>query len=196
MCDLLSRCAPHRGSLFDKGHRAFPGIVGCSERGGLGIVECPRTVLGWQATVHDLPPKPGSWFKAIALGLATDIGGTLVATAILALIYGIALAASGVKREDIAATMQASATDSWLFYVSSLVGLGFSALGGYVCARIVRRSELKFGAILAALSALLGILFAGENTQQLGTFLSLTLLGIGAVVVGARLGQAKNRSGR
>jgi hypothetical protein len=149
-----------------------------------------------EATVHDLPPKPGSWFKAIALGLATDIGGTLVATAILALIYGIALAASGVKREDIAATMQASATDSWLFYVSSLVGLGFSALGGYVCARIVRRSELKFGAILAALSALLGILFAGENTQQLGTFLSLTLLGIGAVVVGARLGQAKNRSGR
>src|ERR1051325_6632749 len=106
-----------------------------------------------EATVHDLPPKPGSWFKAIALGLATDIGGTLVATAILALIYGIALAASGVKREDI-------------------------------------------GAILAALSALLGILFAGENTQQLGTFLSLTLLGIGAVVVGARLGQAKNRSGR
>src|ERR1051325_9910576 len=139
-----------------------------------------------EATVHDLPPKPGSWFKAIALGLATDIGGTLVATAILALIYGIALAASGVKREDIAATMQASATDSWLFYVSSLVGLGFSALGGYVCARIVRRSELTFR----------GILFAGENTQQLGTFLSLTLLDIGAVVVGARLGQAKNRSGR
>jgi hypothetical protein len=119
-----------------------------------------------------------------------------VATAILALVYGIALAASGVKGEDIAATMQASATDSWFFYVTSLVGLGFSMLGGYVCARIVRRSELKFGAILAALSALLGILFAGENTQQLGTFLSLTLLGIGAVVVGARLGQAKNCSGR
>src|ERR1051326_8127077 len=47
-----------------------------------------------EATVHDLPPKPGSWFKAIALGLATDIGGTLVATGILALIYGIALDAS------------------------------------------------------------------------------------------------------
>jgi len=148
------------------------------------------------ATVHDQPPRPGSAFKAVALGLATDIGGTLVATAILAVIYGIALAASGVKREDIAATMQASATDSWFFYVSSLVGLGFSVLGGYVCARIARRSELKFGAILAALSALFGILFAGENTQELGTFLSLTLLGIGAVVVGARLGQAKNRRGR
>jgi hypothetical protein len=147
------------------------------------------------ASVQDLPPRPGSAFKAIGLGLATDIGGTLIATVILALIYGIALAVSGVKREDIAATMQASAADSWFFYLTSLVGLGFSVLGGYVCARIVRRSELKFGAILAALSALFGILFAGDNTQQLGTFLSLTLLGIGAVVVGARLGQARNRSG-
>ena len=149
-----------------------------------------------EATVHDQPSRPGSAFKAIALGLATDIGGTLVATAILALIYGIALAAAGVKREDIAAAMQASATDSWFFYVTAIIGLGFSVLGGYVCARIARRSELKLGAILAALSALLGFFLSGDDPQQLGTFLSLTLLGIGAVVAGARLGQAMNRSGR
>ena len=149
-----------------------------------------------EATVNDLPPRPGSAFKAVALGLAADIGGTLVSTAILALVYGIALAAAGVKREDIIATMQASATDSWFFYLTALVGLGFSVFGGYVCARIARRSELMLGAILAALSALTGFFLGGDDPQQLGTFLSLTLLGIGAVLAGARLGHAKNRSGR
>ena len=149
-----------------------------------------------EATLRDQPPRPGSAFKAIALGLAADIGGTLLATVILALIYGVVLAAAGVNREDIAAAMQASATDSWFFYLTALVGLGFSVLGGYVCARIARRSELKLGAILAALSALVGILLSGDDPQQLGTFLSLTLLGIGAVLVGARLGKARNLSGR
>ena len=144
-----------------------------------------------EAAVHDVPPKPGSWFKAIALGLAVDIGGSLLATIILAVIYGAALGAAGVRREDIAATMQASANDSWFFYVGTLAGLSFSVLGGYVCARIARRSEMKFGAILAALSALSGFLLAGDE-QQLGTLLSLTLLGFGAVLVGARLGLAKN----
>ena len=147
------------------------------------------------ATVHDLPPRPGSAFKAIALGVAVDVGGSLFATIVLALIYGVFLAAAGVKREDIAATMQATATDSWFYYVGVVVGLGFSVLGGYVCARIARRSELKLGAILAALSAILGLAFAGDE-QQLGTLLSLTLAGIGAVLVGARFGLAKNRLGK
>jgi len=148
-----------------------------------------------EATVHDLPPRPGSAFKAIALGLAVDVGGSLIATVILAVIYGAALGAAGVRREDIAATMQASATDSWFFYAGVLFGLGFSMLGGYVCARIARRSELKLGAILAALSALLGLALAGDD-HQLGTLLSLTLAGIGAVIAGARLGLARNRTGR
>jgi hypothetical protein len=42
------------------------------------------------------------------------------------------------------------------------------------------------------LSALVGVLFSGE-AYQLGTLLSLTLAGIGAVMIGARLGYAKNR---
>jgi len=148
-----------------------------------------------EATVHDAPPRPGSAFKAVALGLAVDIGGSLIATVILALIYGVALGAAGVKREDIAATMQASATDSWFFYAATLFGLGFSVLGGYVCARIARRSELKLGAILAVLSALSGLVLATDELQ-LGTLLSLTLAGVGAVIAGARLGLAKNRAGR
>src|SRR3954466_11860392 len=139
--------------------------------------------------------RPGSAFKAIWIGLVVDIGGSLIGTVLLALVYAAALGAAGVKHEDIAATLQASNGDSWFFYAEILVGLGFSVLGGYVCARIARRVELKLGAILAALSAISGLAIAGDE-QQLGTLLSLTLLGIGAVLVGARLGLAKNRTGR
>jgi hypothetical protein len=148
-----------------------------------------------EAAVQDLPARPGSAFRAIVLGFATDIGGTLVATIILALIYGVALGAAGIKGEEIAATIRASATDSWFFYATTLVGLGFSVLGGFVCARIARRSELKLGAILATLSAISGLALAGDELQ-LGTLLSLTLLGFGAVLVGARLGLARNRLGK
>src|SRR5262245_21392943 len=148
-----------------------------------------------EASVQDRPSKPGSAFKAIALGLVVDVGGSLIAAIILAAIYGATLAATGVPREDIAAAMQASATDSWFFWVGSLVGLSFSVLGGYVCARIARRSEMKFGAIVAALSAVSGF-FLGGDQLQLGTNLSMTLLTFGAVLVGARLGLARNTAAR
>jgi hypothetical protein len=65
-----------------------------------------------------------------------------------------------------------------------------------VCARVARRSELKLGAILAALSAILGLALAGDEQQQLGTLLSFTLAGIGAVLAGARLGLSRNRGGK
>ena len=145
-----------------------------------------------EATLQDPPPKAGSALKAIALGLAVDIGGTVLAGAILALLYSMVLAASGSGADEIAATMSMMATDSWLFYAATIVGLGFSVLGGYVCARVARRAELKLGGILAAVSAVLGIVLSSEH-YQLGTLLSLTLAGIGAVLLGARLGYAKNR---
>ena len=94
-----------------------------------------------EATVQDQPSKPGSAFKAITLGLATDIGGTLLATIVLALIYGVALGAAGIKGDEIAATIRASATDSWFFYATTLVGLGFSVLGGFVSASPGARSS-------------------------------------------------------
>ena len=45
----------------------------------------------------------------------------------------------------------------------------------------------------AGLSAVAGGLI-GFDELQLGTFLALTLLGIGAVLAGARWGAARNRS--
>ena len=145
-----------------------------------------------QAALKDAPPGAGSAIKAVTLGLLADIGGTFAATIVLMVIYGIVLGASGAGVEEITAAADFASTDSWLFYLSAAVGLAFSVLGGYVCARIARRNEMKLGAVLAAISAVSGLVLAGD-TYQLGTLLSLTLAGIIAVMLGARLAYTKNR---
>jgi hypothetical protein len=144
------------------------------------------------AKLADPAAAPGSPIKAVLIGLGVDIGGSEVATLILALAYGMFLAASGASQEEIAAASQGTHTDSWFFYASSLVGCAFSVLGGYVCARIARRSEYTLGAILAAISAAFG-LWASMDQYQVGILASLTLASIGAVMWGARLGYAANR---
>lgn len=144
------------------------------------------------AAVKDLPPGAGSAFKAVGLGLVADIGGTFAVTVVFLLVYGVVLGVSGGNVEEVLAAVDFTSTDSWQFYASTVLGLGCSVLGGYVCARVARRDEMKLGAITALLSAALGM-FLGAGTHELGTFLSMTLAGIGAVLVGARLGYWKNR---
>ncbi len=144
------------------------------------------------AALQELPAKAGSPLKAVTLGLLVDIGGTTAGSLLLGILYGIWLAASGVSVEEIAAASEGAIKESWLFWISTAMGLGFSLLGGYVCARIARRNELRLGGILAVLSALLGYLLA-SGYYELGTFLSLTLASIGAVMFGAHLGYRKNR---
>jgi len=144
------------------------------------------------AKLADPAARPGSPIKAVTIGLAVDLGGTVVATVILALAYGIVLGALGATAEEIEAVTTDMSTDSGFFYTLALAGLAFSMLGGYVCARIARRSELKLGAILAAISAGVGLAFGGDPSR-LGMLISLTILGIAAVLAGANLGRAKNR---
>jgi hypothetical protein len=144
------------------------------------------------AKLADPAAAPGSPIKAVLIGLAVDIGGSFLVTLILALAYGMYLAATGVSQEDIALASRSIDTDSWLFYASSLAGGVFSFLGGYVCARIARRSEYTLGVVLAVLSAAFG-LWMSMDPNQVGVLASLTLASIGAVMIGVRFGHAANR---
>jgi hypothetical protein len=157
-------------------------------------VSTPNPYAPPQAALKDAPPAAGSAVKAVVLGLLTDVGGTLAAVVLIMFVYGIVLGASGVRQEEIAAAVNVdfASTDSGWFYVGAAIGLGFSVLGGYVCARIARRSEMKLGAIMALLSAGLGLAM-GSDQMQLGTNLSMTLATLIAVMAGARFGQKKNQ---
>ena len=144
------------------------------------------------ATVSDPEARPGSPVKAVLLGALVDIVGTLVVGTLVAVTYGASLAASGASVEEIAAMSSDVPVDSWLFIVGLLVGCGFSLLGGYVCARIAKRSEYKLGCILGGISVVAGLLMAmGE--VSLAIDLGLILATFAAVLLGSHLGYLKNR---
>src|SRR5262245_15086832 len=88
------------------------------------------------AKLADPPAQPGSPIKAVLLGLATDLGGSIGATLVLSIVWGAALVAGGTSVEELETLMSSNSTDSAYFYVATLIGLGFSVVGGYVCARI------------------------------------------------------------
>jgi hypothetical protein len=148
-----------------------------------------------QAKVADPAPRPGNPYKAVGLGLLTDLGGTFLFTNALALIYGIVLASSGVAPEEIVQAVSAASTDTWYFWVASLGGGACSVLGGYVCARIAGQSEYTLGVILGVIGVVLGVLIGGESLE-VGTAIALNALTIVCNILGAWIGKKRNRAGR
>jgi hypothetical protein len=144
-----------------------------------------------EAVVADQAPLPGSPVKAIALGMLVDIGGTIAVGSVISIVYAIVLAQQGMTQEQVMEAMQDAPILSTYGLISTVVGLAFSVLGGYVCARIVKRSELRMGAIMAAISTVLGLLLSGGETSA-PKIVTLLLLGITAVMVGAWQGRLKN----
>lgn len=149
-----------------------------------------------EARLADQPRPPGSPWKAIGLGLLVDIGGTMVLGTLFAILAGVVMAAQGRPVEEAQAAFSGPVFDSWISTVAMLIGLGCSVAGGYICARIVRRQELKFAAIQAVLANVLGLLLASApDAADDRPFLLLATTFV-AVMAGAVWGQLRNRGQR
>jgi hypothetical protein len=140
-----------------------------------------------KAPLREEPPPPGSAFKAVTLGLLVDIGGTMLTSVALGIAYGATLAASGMNRGEIEAALANISEDSLISIAGSLIGMGFSVLGGFVCARISRRQDYRLGSVLGTMSAGLGFAM-GLGQVEAGWNLALALTTFGAVLLGTRLG--------
>lgn len=146
-----------------------------------------------EAPLADQPPPPGSPWKAVGLGLLVDIGGTMVLGTVFAILAGVVMASQGYSAEEAEATFSGPVLDSWVSAGAMLLGLGCSVVGGYVCARIVRRQELTFAAIQGVLANVLGLLLAsGPDAADDRPFLLLAVSFV-AVMAGAVWGQLRNR---
>jgi hypothetical protein len=94
--------------------------------------------------------------KAIAIGLAVDIGGTFAADLLFVMLYAVVLVAQGVSETEMQDRMTADPT----YWVASMIlGLAFVAGGGYVTGRIAKESEMTHAALMAFASMLVGLLF-------------------------------------
>jgi hypothetical protein len=126
----------------------------------------------------------GSPVKAILVGLAVDIGGSIVGGTVLAIAWGILLGAGGASGDEIDRFFRSSDTFQW---VSLCTGLGFTGLGAYVAARIANRAEYRFALMLGlcslAFSELMVRMLAGgdypEWTRLIGTLLVLPVAFLG-----------------
>jgi hypothetical protein len=139
-----------------------------------------------KANLREEPPPSGSPLKAVLVGFAVDLGGTIAASVVIGIAYGI-FAASAAESGTASAPL---AWPSWLTTATSIIGLGFSVLGGYCCARIVRRDEYRWGGVLAACVFIAGMMLgSGEAAPE--EDLLLGAVSIIGTMVGAHLGRAK-----
>ena len=142
-------------------------------------------------SLKEPPPQPRSPILAVLVGLVVDLGGTTIASIVLATLYAATLAGRGMPVEQITEAVTEFDPASGYGLVAMLVGGGFSLLGGYVCARMARRNERKVTGVLAVVSATLGFLSGGE---ALGWLLNvgLTMLTLARVMAGGELGRRRN----
>jgi hypothetical protein len=143
------------------------------------------------AAVRDPPRPPRSPVVAVLAGLAVDIGGTTLAGIVLGIVYAATLAARGMDPGQIGTAITELDPDSGFFIVNTVIGLGFSALGGYVCARMARRNERRLTAMMAGLVVAIGF---AMGSARLGVGLNALMLVLTfAVVIGAgELGRRRN----
>ena len=142
------------------------------------------------AAVRDPPRPPRSPIVAVLAGLAVDIGGTTVAGIVLGIVYAAMLAARGMGAEEIGTTLTELEVSGY-FILSTVVRLGFSALGGYVCARMARRDERRLTAIMAGLVVAIGFAM-GAARWGVGLNVLMLVLTFAVVIAGGELARRRN----
>lgn len=144
-----------------------------------------------KADVADPPRGPGSPFTAVVVGLLVDVGGTVLASALMGILYSAYLAAQGVQLDDIQDRLQEGFQQGWGFALATAVGSACSFLGGYVCARIARRRDSMPVLVLSALSVSVGLLLGPPGNYAVGETISLSALTVLCIFAGARLGMRR-----
>jgi hypothetical protein len=114
------------------------------------------------ARVEDVPEPVDRRFrwKAVVLGAATDLVGSVLAGTALLVIFSVLNASGADDTKEVLEHLG----QSWPFLlVSMVVGGGFTVLGGYVAGRIARHSFLTHALAAGGLSLALGILVFGSD---------------------------------
>ena len=100
-------------------------------------------------------------FKAVALGILADLGGTIVASAVLFAFFAGDQVSDQMSPEEMEEAVKL-ATQGGAFLITSLVvGLGFSVFGGYVAARVAKKEIYLNAGLVGVASLLIGLFFGG-----------------------------------
>ena len=144
-----------------------------------------------QAVVADRERPRGAPVKGMALGLLVDIGGSLLANFALIFVWAMWLAASGDDAQAIEEAMKVQADPtSGISIIAYALGMVFSWLGGYACARIARETELRCAGVVAGVGLVLSFIFGADLMTPL--FFVMVVTGALVVVLGGWMGAQRN----
>ena len=138
------------------------------------------------------PAAPGSPLRAVLVGLAVDIGGSTLIGVVLSIFYVIQLQASGLSEREVRDALENVPRAATVNLLGTLLGAVMSVLGGYVCARIVRRDEYRVGLVMAGVAAMFG-LFVETRDGVDDLALLLVASGFACNLLGVKYGAERNR---
>lgn len=98
-------------------------------------------------------------FKAFLFGVAADIGGTFAASLIIFPLFAGGLFSQDMSAEDVEAAVQTLGQDGAFLLTSLVVGLAFTALGGYVAGRVAKQDIYLNAGLVGVLGVLTGLVF-------------------------------------
>ena len=138
------------------------------------------------AHVADLTEPTGAPVRAIIFGLLVDIGGTTLLAGVLSVIVGVLLMRTGKSPQDIEQMLTHFDSFSGIGLLLTGAGLFCSFCGGYVCAAVSKLTVIRDTAIMAVISASLGVLMSWSEYSSL-QHIMLSLLNVVTIFVGAGL---------
>ncbi len=107
--------------------------------------------------------RRGHPLKAIALGALADVGGTVLVSAVVTLLFVTMLMLNGVPEDGVADQLGASRIYLGVIFV---LGLGLDVVGGYVAARIANHAEYKHAILTAVVVVIAGIVLTGGSGEK------------------------------
>lgn len=131
--------------------------------------------------------EPGSIPKAVAIGAAIDIGGTILGAIILQLVYAVLLGIQGRSDAEIEKALTTFEPLSALGLTMMAMGLAMSALGGYQCAVIANRATYLAPGIMSLVSVASSALMNDGNIIELPQLLLMSGLTVAAILAGASI---------
>ncbi len=133
------------------------------------------------------PDAPGTPLRAVLTGLAIDWCGSQVVGIVLA-----TLATAGLSDEQARAALEQMSPQSTYALLGMALGLLCSVAGGYACARIAQRNELRIGGVMVAISGMLALMLgSGQGSDDL-TLLSAACT-VACELLGVKYGRDHNR---
>lgn len=169
-----------------------PGLSTCRRCNAELAIAAWAPVLPYGAPLasHHQQPAVAGRFRilAVVIGWIVDIVGSNVVGLAVGIVFGIMYARAGMKPQQFAETMSNSPV---VIGISLVIGLTFTAIGGFVAAHMGRSAPIRHALGVGILSAATGVLTSLVfPTGMLG----FGILGIALTIPMAVLGGAMRRA--